>query len=102
MTPEIKLYTEKGTVSNTVRNAVKAKAMDKLVDVLSAGFAGDTLIGTDKAVYVHIYNDEAGNPVYLRLDTSISIKDPSAPVAEKASKSRATAEKDPVVIPDLV
>lgn len=71
----------KENISVAVRNQVKAKATAKLVDVLNTSF--DVQKGTDGAFYLPLYMTPEGETVSLRLEATVSVKDPNAAVTKK-------------------
>ena len=87
----INLYNEKGNVKVSVRNAIKEKAMPTITKSLEATGRAVT-VGTDGALYLPLAFDENGGTIYARLDITVSVKDPNAPVKEKAVKETETVE----------
>lgn len=87
----INLYNEKGNVKVSVRNAIKEKATPTVVEALETTGRAVTL-GTDGALYLPLALDENGGTIYARLDITVSVKDPNAPVKEKAVKETETVE----------
>lgn len=92
----VNVRNENGNVSVAVRNQIKAKATGKLVDVLGTGFAVQK--GTDGAFYLPLYVTPEGETVSLRLEATVSIKDPNAAVVKKDKPAKEAVE---IVLPDL-
>lgn len=89
----INLYNEKGNVKVAVRNAIKEASTPVLFDAL-ATTGRDVVIGTDGAFYVPLALDENGGTIYARLDATISVKDPNAPIVKKETKTADPVEID--------
>lgn len=86
MLKTIALYNEKGNVKSAVRNAVKEKAMPILIEGLETT-GREVTVGTDGALYVALALTENGETISARLEVTISVKDPNAPVKEAVSKA---------------
>ena len=93
MLKTVNMYNEKGNVKVTVRNAVRDNAKPAILDALGT-LGRDVIVGTDGAFYVPLAYDENGGTIYARLDMTVSVKDPTTPLKEKAVKPVEVVEVD--------
>lgn len=68
-------YTDKGNVSVKTRNALKATQLAEIKKSLAITYP-NVVLGKDNAYYIEIGNAN-GNPVYARLELTISVKSPN-------------------------
>jgi len=67
-------FTDKGNVSVKVRNALKLETLTQIQKSLSISYP-NVVLGNDNAYYIEIGNSN-GNPIYARLELTISTKSP--------------------------
>jgi hypothetical protein len=68
-------YTDKGNVSVKTRNALKTTQLAEIKKSLAISYP-NIVLGKDNAYYIEIGNAN-GNPVYARLELTISVKSPN-------------------------
>jgi hypothetical protein len=68
-------YTDKGNVSVKTRNALKTTQLAEIKKSLAISYP-NVVLGKDNAYYIEIGNAN-GNPVYARLELTISVKSPN-------------------------
>jgi hypothetical protein len=68
-------YTNTGNVSVKVRNALKTEVLKDVKESLAMTYP-NVVIGKDNAYYIEI-GSANGNPVYARLELTISVKSPN-------------------------
>ena len=68
-------YTDKGNVSVKTRNALKTTQLAEIKKSLAITYP-NVVLGKDNAYYIEIGNAN-GNPVYARLELTISVKSPN-------------------------
>lgn len=91
MLKTIELYNEKGNVKVAVRKAISEKAKPVIEDALGTLGRG-VITGTDGAFYVPLALDENGGTIFARLEMTVSVKDPNAPLKTKEVKATETVE----------
>ena len=68
-------YTNTGNVSVKVRNALKTEVLKDVKESLAMTYP-NVVIGKDNAYYIEI-GSANGNPIYARLELTISVKSPN-------------------------
>ena len=68
-------YTNTGNVSVKVRNALKTQVLKDVKESLAMTYP-NVVIGKDNAYYIEI-GSANGNPIYARLELTISVKSPN-------------------------
>ena len=68
-------YTNTGNVSVKVRNALKTEVLKDVKQSLAMSYP-NIIVGKDNAYYIEIGNAN-GNPIYARLELTISVKSPN-------------------------
>lgn len=71
----IGFFTEKGSVSVKVRNALKTQTLTEIKKSLALSYP-NVILGKDGAFYIEIGNAN-GTTIYSRLELTISVKDPN-------------------------
>jgi hypothetical protein len=68
-------YTNTGNVSVKVRNALKLEVLKDVKESLAMSYP-NVVVGKDGAYYIEI-GSANGNPIYARLELTISVKSPN-------------------------
>lgn len=98
MLKSVKFTNEKGNALVAVRNALKAQAQSKILEVLSDNFDG-TIVNEKGGYSVPLAVDSvSGKTIYAHLEMSVSTNEVKK-TERKASKSKTASE--PVVVPVL-
>jgi hypothetical protein len=97
MLKSVKFTNEKGNALVAVRNALKAQAQSKVLEVLADNFDG-TIINEKGGFSVPLAVDSvSGKTIYAHLEMTVSTNE-----AKKVErKAKAKTESEPVVVPVL-